>query len=83
VLRAINIGSPRELMFLGAQKSFWTPDGGTGSRRLGGSRNSRPRVRSHCRFSNRGTEYVSESGMKWVSGSAKQECDRALSRPRG
>jgi hypothetical protein len=30
---------------------------------------SRPRVRSHCRVRNRGTEYVSKSGMKWMSGS--------------
>ena len=26
------------------------------------------RARSHCHYRNRGTEYVSESGMKWVSG---------------
>jgi hypothetical protein len=36
------------------------------------------RVRSHCRFTNRGTEYVSYSGMKWMSGGTKQQCDRAL-----
>ena len=40
-----------------------------------------PRVRSHCRFSNRRTEYFSESGMKWMSGSAKRHCDRALPPP--
>jgi hypothetical protein len=36
------------------------------------------RVRSHCRFSNRGTEYVGDSGMKWMSLRAKPQCDRAL-----
>ena len=36
------------------------------------------RVRSHCRFRNRGPKYFSESGMKWMSGSAKRQCDRAL-----
>jgi hypothetical protein len=25
-----------------------------------------PGVRSHCRFRHRGTEYVSESGLKWM-----------------
>jgi hypothetical protein len=34
--------------------------------------------RSHCRFRNRGTEYVSTSGMKWMSGGTKRQCDRAL-----
>ena len=29
-----------------------------------------PRVPSHCRFRNRCTEYVSESGIKWMSGSS-------------
>jgi hypothetical protein len=36
------------------------------------------RVRSHCRFRNRGTEYVTESGMKWMSGGAKRQCGRVL-----
>ena len=27
-----------------------------------------PRVRSHCRCRNRGTGYVSDSGVKWISG---------------
>jgi hypothetical protein len=27
---------------------------------------------SHCRFRNRATEYVSESDMKWMSGSSEQ-----------
>jgi hypothetical protein len=36
------------------------------------------RVRSHCRFRNRGTEYASEYGMKWMSGCTKRQCDRAL-----
>jgi hypothetical protein len=40
-----------------------------------------PRVRSHCRFRKRGTEYASESGMNWTSGGAKRECDRALALP--
>jgi hypothetical protein len=35
-------------------------------------------VRSHCHFNNRGTEYLSESGMKCTSSSAKRQCDRAL-----
>jgi hypothetical protein len=42
-----------------------------------------PRIRSHCRFRNRGTEYVSESGLKWMSGSTiKRQRDRALREPR-
>jgi hypothetical protein len=40
-----------------------------------------PRVRPHCRFRNRGAEFVSVSGMKWMSGSAKRQCDRALPEP--
>jgi hypothetical protein len=36
------------------------------------------RVRSHCRFRNRGTDYLSESGIEWMSGSTKRQCDRAL-----
>jgi hypothetical protein len=40
-----------------------------------------PRVRLHCRFRNRGTEYVSKSGMKWMGGSTKRQCDRALGVP--
>ena len=43
---------------------------------------SRPRVRSHCRFRNRGTEYVSDSGMKRMSGGTKRPCGRVLCRPR-
>jgi hypothetical protein len=42
---------------------------------------SPPRVRSHCRFRSRGTDCVSESGMKRMSGGAKRRCDRARSRP--
>jgi hypothetical protein len=42
--------------------------------------NSEPlcRVKLHCRFINRGIEYVSGFGIKWTSGSAKRQCDRAL-----
>ena len=40
-----------------------------------------PRVRPHCRFRNRGTEYVSKSGINWMSGGAKRQCDRALVMP--
>jgi hypothetical protein len=40
----------------------------------------RRRVRSHCRFRNRSTEYVSEYGMKWMGGSTKRQCDRAPGR---
>ena len=42
------------------------------------ARGRRPRVPLHCRFRNRGTEYVSDSGMKWMRGRTKRECDRAL-----
>ena len=38
--------------------------------------------RSQFRFRNRGTDYFSESGMKWVSVGTKRQCDRALRRPR-
>ena len=31
-----------------------------------------------CRFRNTGTKYVSESGIKWMGGSTKRQCDRAL-----
>jgi hypothetical protein len=40
-----------------------------------------PRVQSHRRFRNRRTEYISESGVKWMSRSAKRQCDRALAVP--
>ena len=40
-----------------------------------------PRVRSNFRFRNRGTEYVSEYGVKWKRGGAKRQCDRALTPP--
>jgi hypothetical protein len=40
-----------------------------------------PRIRSQCRFRNRGTDYLSESGIKWTSGSAKGQCDRARPAP--
>jgi hypothetical protein len=30
-----------------------------------------PRVRLHCRFRNRGTEYVSDTRMKWMNGRKK------------
>jgi hypothetical protein len=42
-----------------------------------------PGVRSHCRFRSRGTEYVRESGMKWMSGGAKRQCGRAQTVPIG
>jgi hypothetical protein len=40
-----------------------------------------PRARSHCRFRNRGTDYVSEPGMKRTSSSTKRQCDRARRAP--
>jgi hypothetical protein len=40
-----------------------------------------PTVRSHCCFRYRGTKYVRKSGMKWMSGSTKWQCDRALAAP--
>jgi hypothetical protein len=51
------------------------------SRTLHSGAGGPPRVRSHCRFRNRGTDYISESGMKWMSGGAKRQCDRALGPP--
>ena len=36
------------------------------------------RVSSHCRFINRAIDYLSESGMKWMSGGAKRQCGRTL-----
>ena len=38
------------------------------------------RVRSHCRFRDRGTEYASEPGVKWRSDGTKRQCGRALTR---
>ena len=38
-------------------------------------------VRSHCRFRNRGTEYVGESGIKWMSGGTKRQRGQALGLP--
>jgi hypothetical protein len=40
-------------------------------------RTGSPRTRSQYRFRNRGTEYISETGIKRVGGSAKRPCDRA------
>jgi hypothetical protein len=37
------------------------------------------RVRWHCRSRNRGIECVRGSGMKWMGGGAKRQCNRALS----
>jgi hypothetical protein len=37
--------------------------------------------RPHCCFRNRGTEYVGDSGMQWMSGGAKRQRDRALRSP--
>ena len=48
----------------------------------GGRARGRHRVRSHFRFRHRGSEYVSKYGMKWMSGSKKRQCDRALGRHR-
>ena len=45
------------------------------------SRRRPPRGRSHCHFRNRGTDYVSDSGMKWMSSSTKRQCDRARRPP--
>jgi hypothetical protein len=36
------------------------------------------RVRSHCRFRNKGTEYLSKSDMIWMNGTTKRHCDRTL-----
>jgi hypothetical protein len=36
-----------------------------------------PGVWSYRRFRNRGTEYISESGIKWIMGSTKRQCTRA------
>jgi hypothetical protein len=41
------------------------------ARREGGG----PGVRPHCRFRNRGAEYVSERGMKRMRGRTKRPCD--------
>jgi hypothetical protein len=40
-------------------------------------------VRPHRRFSNRGAEYLSESGMQWTRGGAKRHGDRARPPPSG
>jgi hypothetical protein len=40
------------------------------------------RVRSHCCFRKRGTEYVREYDVQWMSGSTERQCDRALDSPR-
>ena len=40
----------------------------------------RARVRSHCRFRNRGTEYVRTFVMEWMGGGTSRQCDRALRR---
>jgi hypothetical protein len=47
-------------------------------RAAGGCRRQAYRARSQCRFRNSRPEYVSKSGIKWLSGSTKRECDRAL-----
>ena len=40
-----------------------------------------PGVRSHGRFRNRGTDSLSESGMKWMCGGTQRQRDRALRAP--
>ena len=40
-----------------------------------------PGVRSHGRFRNRGTDSLSESGMKWMCGGTQRQRDRALRPP--
>ena len=39
-----------------------------------------PGVRPQCRFTQRGAECVSESGVEWRSGGAQRQRDRALCR---
>jgi hypothetical protein len=56
---------------------------GSSSRSSSGRLGRRPTgpqvgVRLHFRFRNRGTDSFRESGMKWASGSAKRQCDRAV-----
>ena len=46
------------------------------------SRRSRPRVRTHCRFRNRGPASRSEPGVKRMSGGATRRRERALRAPR-
>jgi hypothetical protein len=36
------------------------------------------RVRSHCRFRKRGTDYLSKSGITWMSGVTTRQSDRTL-----
>jgi hypothetical protein len=36
------------------------------------------RVRSHCRFRNRGTDSLSKSVIKWMSDGTKRQCDQTL-----
>jgi hypothetical protein len=38
---------------------------------LVGGKGGVPRVRSHCYFRKRGTEYVSEYGINWMNGGTK------------
>jgi hypothetical protein len=45
------------------------------------ARRPRPGARSHCHSINRGTEGVSESAMKWMSGSTERQCGRAPTAP--
>jgi hypothetical protein len=56
---------------------------GLGLRARGGGSEGAARagVRSHCRFRNRGTEYISKYGMKRTNGCTKRQRDRALARP--
>jgi hypothetical protein len=42
-----------------------------------------PGARSRCNFRERGTECARESGVKRMSGGAKQRCGRALGTPLG
>jgi hypothetical protein len=34
--------------------------------------------RSHRRFIKKGTKYLSESGVAWMSGNTQRRCDRTL-----
>jgi hypothetical protein len=67
-----------------------SPRARAAARGRAGGRRTPPRPRACARFGRivasdnyRGTEYVSESFIKWMSGGATRQCDQALEPTRG
>ena len=78
--RPARLGSGR-IVVSGYVREFGVKRMSGGAKRQCDRALSVPRVRSHCRFRKRGTDYTSEYGIKWVSGSTKRHCEQAPGAP--